>query len=101
MKSKVIDVLVTKSLVLRTNFPVKSDFQTLIQLQLRSAIITIMGNLISTLLFKPTAVVMFYKCPPDLDFDFSVSDQFLLEEDNFVILSTPEAKTITIEESDY
>ena len=44
---------------------------------------------------------MFYKCPPDLDFDFSLSDQFLLEEDNFVILSTPDAKIITIEESDY
>ena len=68
-----------------------------------------MGLSISTLLFtqlmyqpsvKFNNVVQFYKCPlPILDVD--ISDQFLFEEDNFVILSTPNATIVTIEESDF
>ena len=79
----------------------KSDFQILIQLRHQSSITTIMGFSISTLLLKPSYnVVQFYKCPlPILDVD--MSDQFLFEEDNFVILSTPNAMIVTIEGSDF
>jgi hypothetical protein len=59
-----------------------------------------MGNLLSILWYIPTAVI-FYKCPPTPDFDFPFSDQFLYAEDPFVFLSTPDAKIITIEESDF
>ena len=45
-------------------------------------------------------VVQSYKCPlPTLDVD--ISDQFMSEEDNFVILSTPNEPIVTIEESDF
>jgi hypothetical protein len=59
-----------------------------------------MGNLLSIPLCISTKVIV-YKCPPSPDFDFPFSDQFLYEEDPFVILSTPDAKIITIEESDF
>ena len=47
-------------------------------------------------------VVQSYKChrvgsPLDVD----ISDHFMSEEDHFVILSTPNATIVTIEESDF
>jgi hypothetical protein len=65
-------------------------------------IITIeeMGNLLSILLRINTTVIV-YKCPPSPSFDFYMTDQFLYEEEPFVILSDPDAEIITIEESDY
>jgi hypothetical protein len=59
----------------------------------------IMGNLLSILVYISTAVI-FYKCPPTPVFDLSFFDQFLYQEDPFVFLSNPDAKIITIEESD-
>ena len=101
LRKNTTNVLVNKFSASKTVLREKSDFQTLIQLRHQSSIITLMGNLISTILFTPPHhVVQFYKCPL-LDFEFDMSDQFLLEEDNFVILSTPNAIIITIEESDY
>ena len=65
-----------------------------------------MGNLLSILMYISTNVktsnkVVFYKCPPSPDFCPTFIDQFLYEEDPFVFLSTPDAKIVTIEESDF
>ena len=59
-----------------------------------------MGKLLSILLRINTTVIV-YKCPPSPSFDLYETDQFLYEEKPFVILSDPDAKIITIEESDY
>ena len=59
-----------------------------------------MGKLLSIFLHPKTNVIV-YKCPSSPDFDFYETDQFLYEEEPFVILSDPDAEIITIKESDY
>jgi hypothetical protein len=59
-----------------------------------------MGKLLSIFLHPKTNVIV-YKCPSSPDFDFYETDQFLYEEEQFIILSDPYAEIITIEESDY
>ena len=88
----------------------KSDFQTLFQLRFQSPNITRMGLSISTLLFtqfmyqpsvKFNNVVQSYKCQSvgiSLDDE---SDLFMSEEENLVILSTPNVLIVNIEESDF
>ena len=59
-----------------------------------------MGKLLSIFLRIKTNVIV-YKCPSSPSFDFYETDQFLYEEEPFIILSDPYAEIITIEESDY
>ena len=59
-----------------------------------------MGKLLSIFLHPKTNVIV-YKCPSSPSFDFYETDQFLYEEEPFIILSDPYAEIITIEESDY
>ena len=79
-------------------FPEQSDFQETSNSS--SFITSAMGILLSTILYLNTSVI-FYKCPPSPSYDYDVYEQFLYQEDTFVILSTPNANIITIEETDY
>ena len=102
-------IWVNTSLVL-PSLPAESDFQTLFQLRFQSPNITRMGLSISTLLFtqflyqprvKFNNVVQSYKCQSvgiSLDDE---SDLFMSAEENLVILSTPNALIVNIEESDF